>query len=628
MKKLPGHTLLVQAIVLTADLAIFNPVTALGGAIELAPQPNISDSPSLAPVSFPQSLAQIASPQEGNFVNAIDSDLLKKQLDNNEPKIEATVGRESCTPALAGYELQDSEAIDSQAARAECDEMAELYGIPAILPRRRFAIANNGAMEQVNSVFQLSDVQPTDWAYSALQGLADRYGCLLAYPDGTYRGDRAITRYEFAAGLEACMSAIQNQIESAGAEIASADLEQLGRLQEEFAVELATLRARVDGLEVRAAELEATQFSTTTKLTGEVSIALSHALGEDIDEQPIFDQRVRLVFNTSFTGTDLFITYLQVGEAEGFDLTGETGEGLLANQVFGDTDNEAALALGYIFPIGDKFVFTVVSNSTLSSFFIPTINPFIDDLDAGTTSVSTFAQHNPIYRFGGGASFSVDYKMSDSLLLSAGYLAGEAELLVPGGGLFNGDYSALGQIRWTPTDGFALGITYLNSYFESGNFAYGFGTDESLVGTDVANTLNGLRDDYPVIANSYGIEASWEINPKFALSGWLGFTKARLIGLGDADVWTYAVSFIFPDLGKIGNLGGIVLGAQPTLRSLDIPGSQSFSRDWAYHVEGFYKFQANDNISITPGFIWVPAPNQDKNNSDIFIGTLRTTFTF
>ena len=613
--------MLVQAIILTADLAIFNPVTALGGGMELAPQPNISDSPNLAPLSSPQTpLAQIAYPQEENFVNASDRDLLKRQLDNAEPNVGAIIGKEFCNPAIHSSGVQDSETIDSQEVRAECDRMAELYGIPAI--------ANTGPLEQINSVFELSDVKPTDWAYSALQGLAERYGCLLAYPDGSYRGDRAITRYEFAAGLEVCINAIQDQIESGSIETASADLEQLGRLQEEFALELATVRAQLDGLEVQAAELEANQFSTTTKLTGSVTMALSHALGEDIDAEPVFQERVRLIFNTSFTGTDLFVTFIQFGNAGAFDLTGDTGEGLLSSQVFGDSANDVAAAFAYIVPLGEKFVFTLVSNGSALSFLVPTINPFIDDLDTGTTSVSTFAQHNPIYRFGGGASFSIDYQINDSLLLSAGYLGAEAASPVPGSGLFNGDYSTIGQIRWTPTDELAFGITYLNSYFGPGNFAYGFGTSISLTGTDVANTLNGLRDDHPVIANSYGIETSWQINPKFALSGWLGFTNARLIGLGDADIWTYAVSFIFPDLGKVGNLGGIVLGAQPTLRGLDVPGSQSLSRDWAYHVEGFYKFQANDNISITPGLIWLPAPNQDKNNSDVFVGTLRTTFSF
>jgi len=57
---------------------------------------------------------------------------------------------------------------------------------------------------QVNSVSQLSDVKPTDWAFQALQSLVERYGCIAGYPDGTYRGNRAMTRYEFAAGLNSC----------------------------------------------------------------------------------------------------------------------------------------------------------------------------------------------------------------------------------------------------------------------------------------------------------------------------------------------------------------------------------------------------------------------------------------
>ena len=60
-------------------------------------------------------------------------------------------------------------------------------------------------LEQVTSVSQFSDVQPTDWAFQALQSLVERYGCIAGYPNGTYRGNRALTRYEFAAGLNACL---------------------------------------------------------------------------------------------------------------------------------------------------------------------------------------------------------------------------------------------------------------------------------------------------------------------------------------------------------------------------------------------------------------------------------------
>jgi BMFP domain-containing protein YqiC len=135
---------------------------------------------------------------------------------------------------------------------------------PQALPAQQ-----SGAMSQVTSVSQLSDVRPTDWAFQALQSLVERYGCIVGYPDGTYRGNRALTRYEFAAGVNACLDKITELIGSTGNLVTRDDLAILQRLQEEFAAELATLRGRVDGLEARTAELEANQFSTTTKLAGE-----------------------------------------------------------------------------------------------------------------------------------------------------------------------------------------------------------------------------------------------------------------------------------------------------------------------------------------------------------------------
>jgi len=37
-------------------------------------------------------------------------------------------------------------------------------------------------MAQITSVSQLSDVQPTDWAFQALQSLVERYGVIAGYP--------------------------------------------------------------------------------------------------------------------------------------------------------------------------------------------------------------------------------------------------------------------------------------------------------------------------------------------------------------------------------------------------------------------------------------------------------------
>ena len=64
------------------------------------------------------------------------------------------------------------------------------------------------SQNQVTSINQFSDVKPTDWAYQALNNLIERYGCVAGYPDGTYRGKQAMTRYEAAALLNACLDRI------------------------------------------------------------------------------------------------------------------------------------------------------------------------------------------------------------------------------------------------------------------------------------------------------------------------------------------------------------------------------------------------------------------------------------
>ena len=185
-------------------------------------------------------------------------------------------------------------------------------------------------MAQVTSVSQLSDVQPTDWAFQALQSLVERYGCIAGYPDGTFKGNRAVTRYELAAALNACLDQISARFATQG------DLEIVQALQSEFKAEMATLKGRVDSLEAQIAQLEANQFSTTTKLSGEVIFAATGAaLGNRIrnsnttpgispsgdisfneEINPTFVGRVRLNLSTSFTGKDLLYTQLQkIGRA-------------------------------------------------------------------------------------------------------------------------------------------------------------------------------------------------------------------------------------------------------------------------------------------------------------------------
>ncbi|MBC6418009.1 MAG: carbohydrate porin, partial [Prochloron sp. SP5CPC1] len=173
---------------------------------------------------------------------------------------------------------------------------------------------NSRSLGQVNSVDQLRDVEPGHWAYQALKNLIDNYGCMRGFPDRTFRGNQGVTRYEFAATLNECLQRIEEFIVRTSSrdesQISRRDRRQIQRLVSEFEAELAILGARVDDIEGRVDFLEDHQFSTTTKLEGEVVFAISDAFGgpDGGTDNTVFQDRVRLAFVSSFTGKDALYT--------------------------------------------------------------------------------------------------------------------------------------------------------------------------------------------------------------------------------------------------------------------------------------------------------------------------------
>ncbi|MEZ2275893.1 MAG: iron uptake porin [Microcoleus sp.] len=501
---------------------------------------------------------------------------------------------------------------------------------------------SENAAAQVTSVSQLSDVRPTDWAFQALQSLVERYGCIAGYPDGTFRGNRAMTRYEFAAGLNACLDKVNELIKGGARGLATKeDLASVQKLQEEFAAELATLRGRVDALEARTAELEANQFSTTTKLNGEVIFALTgiargeDAKGRDADKTTAFGSRVRLNFDTSFTGKDLLRTRLQVLNLGSFSTNNtKTAEGELRFNAgpFGTASNTVGLdALFYQFPLGKSTTVILEANAGAADDFTNTVNPYFDG-DGGSGALSNFGTRNPIYYLTAGTGIALRHQFGDKLELSLGYLAGNAANPTKGNGLFNGSYGGLAQLTFKPTSSIALGLTYLNSY----NFVTGTGSNAS----NFPGRLGYFRlgdGTVPVSSNSYGLEASWKVNRGLAVGGWAGYTNQRILSnlatptgsvqRGDQKIWNWAVTLAFPDLLKEGNVAGFLVGMEPRVTS-STNRTLPEDKDTSLHIEGFYQFKLSDNISITPGLIWLTAPDHNKNNSDLLIGVVRTTFTF
>ncbi|MDJ0557253.1 MAG: iron uptake porin [Microcoleaceae cyanobacterium MO_207.B10] len=491
---------------------------------------------------------------------------------------------------------------------------------------------NTDPMGQVTSVSQLSDVQPTDWAFQALQSLVERYGCIAGYPDGSYRGDRAMTRYEFAAGLNACLDRITELIAASTADlITKDDLAVLQRLQEDFAVELAEIKGRVDALEARTAELEANQFSTTTKLGGEIVFAISNALGDEkagggsLEDNTVLNNRVSLNFNTSFTGRDLFKTRLDALDtvAYGVPITG-TNMTRLAFQR--NTDNVVDVGkLFYRFPVGQKFR---VHIDAIGGRYNMNVSDNFNRLFANRISgaISEFGRFNPIYAQGArGAGLTAVYNVNKSVTLSVGYLARNPAIARESNGLFNGSNAALAQVDIRPSDRLRFGITYVRSYYPKNKLFVSAATGSRRANAPFGNLV-------PTSADHLGFQTSWRAFDKLTISGWTGLSFAHaeksvgMIEEGDeATIFNWAVTFGFTDLGKQGSLLGLVIGNPPKVTDND---NAPDDDDTAWHLEGFYRYQINDNIAINPGVLVVINPEHDEDNETITVGIVRMIFLF
>jgi hypothetical protein len=494
---------------------------------------------------------------------------------------------------------------------------------------------------QVTSVSQFSDVQPTDWAFQALQSLVERYGCIAGYPDGTFKGNRALTRYEFAAGVNACLERINELINAATAELVTReDLAILQRLMEGFAAELAAIRGRVTALEARSAELEANQFSTTTKLSGEVLIFVADSFGEralfnvngdqgpdgtgligenDDPTQTTASARARLTFDTSFTGRDRLRTRIEFKNVPRFSNSDVTNTLMSRLVTDGSTDGFELNDLYYRFPIadGNGQVFIGASSLDLDDLQDP-LSPLAS---TGGGTVSRYGKFSPTnYRGPEGTGLILKYAFSDAFKLNIGYLTDNASDANDGAGLFNGSYSAAAQFVISPTDTIDFAVAYNRRHFVNG--------DVSVTGSTGSFIANRPFGENATTTDNLGVELNWAIADSFEIGGWFGATWADQKNGGDnnATILNWAVTLAFPDLLKEGSLGGIVVGMPPKVTSHDI--DQLEDQDTSLHVEAFYRFQMSEYIAITPGFFLVTNPDHREENDTVFVGVVRTQFRF
>lgn len=435
-------------------------------------------------------------------------------------------------------------------------------------------------LAQVTSVSELSDVQPSDWAFTALQRLVEEYGCLEGYPDRTYRGNRALTRYEFAAGLNACLDVVIQLIGE------GSDLDAIRRLQDEFAAELATIRGRVDTVEADVAELEANQFSTTTKLKGQLDAHLvvpfddvdANNDGESDDADATFEYRARLNLDTSFTGEDRLRIRLQASDDVDGDL-GAVADGLAdaSGPAGGIEDNLSVDDIFYSFPVGDRLNVEIAGNSRansnlVSSLIVPYAGPAVAEFGEDGFYESGFDQDSAF-------AVGLNYDLTENFILDLVYSTESANENSPNEGLFN-NFEYIVQLNYL-SDGFLdAAVTYQDGEVDGGTVDY-------------------------VLAGSANLDFG-----RFQLGGYYALIEDDA---GDSDEWQ--VGALFPDFLMPGNDLGIYGGVESDPNQNPVV------------IEGFYTIGVNNYLTLTPAIIYGDLDTGVGDDSAVY-GVLRTTFKF
>jgi hypothetical protein len=470
------------------------------------------------------------------------------------------------------------------------------------------AVNQYASSEQVSSITQLSDVQPTDWAYQALNNLVERYGCVAGYPNGTYGGQKSMTRFEAAALLNACLDRVTEVTD------------EIQRLLTEFNQELGVIRGRVAKLETQVGTLQAQQFSTTTKLKGEATFVLGGVDGARLANgtnvgNTAFNYDLRLNFDTSFTGKDLLKTRLRSGN--------------FSSQPFGSSsslfklDKAESLAntvtldrLYYSFPALAKGVTltagAIVRNTEMA--WIPTAYKS-DILD-----FFAVAGAPGVYNKATGSGFGIQYAQpgkKGGIVASLNYVAQN------GSDSSKGQFDAAGALN-----------TLAQIGYRAPQYGIAFGYRNGTEGTRV-RTFNAINGGSGALApgqtsNGYAINAYWQpkksgIIPSVSLAyGWNNVSldakgKATPKGATNSETWMAGVQW--SDVFVKGNAAGFAIGAPGNAASL------ASNKD-AIMWETFYRYRVSDNITITPSVFYVSNNQGLKNASSNYGGVIQTTFRF
>ena len=618
----------------------------------------------IAPVSQPSPSVETSA-----TVSAIDQTPTSTELTSDKKDINLKSDQD--TRAVLPQTTWEAKPVESSTKLPTLDDVPSVTD----LSEGEGATESNNSMSQITNVTQLRDVSPGDWAFEALRSLVERYGCIASYPDGTFRGNRSTSRYEFAAGLSTCLQQIERIMKTGGDRfVTRQDLETLQRLIDEFKTELASLGTQVAQLDDRVAFLENHQFSTTTKLSGlawinitgatasrDVKVEAINAVSPDVrfagrglDGRPLvqtvgnpsvtMSTLTWLTFNTSFTGKDLLVTQLAAGNglspANQFASAGlfNTFGAPFLDQTAGPNNGFAEVVireLFYQFPVGDRLQLVVGPRVNWHRFFDNNVFTFFLNGGSSFNSNSTTI-HDPIDRGSGIVALA---NLSKQFDLHLSYLGENNEYLPaafgfntssnPSKGLFSGTNAITAELTYKPSSTANIRLIYSHNTLDNNG------------GVVSAEPIYGVADDgqggriKPATVNAFGINFDWLITPKFGLFGRYGYATTDITpstaGRVGGSINSQAIQF------GLGFRDLIKEGTQATLSFLipfDVLSGRRFlvagggDGGTQYELEATYYYPITNNIAIVPAFYLIGNPNNFDSNPIIYLGNLRTQFSF
>lgn len=497
------------------------------------------------------------------------------------------------------------------------------------------------SISPVDKIDILRDVPTIDWAYEALRNLVERYDCILGFRNSGYRDNKILSRHQFASSLNSCLGKIE-ELFSASDDILREDIDTVLKLMQEFQTELALLRGRNDGIMSPIGELEATQFSTTTKLIEE-------------DKTNILSDRTLLPLETNFLGKNILFTKFSTGDFPPFTDNNHT---FAINLAFTKPENNNLNldVLFYTFPIINNT--NIIANTTEpeTQNIINTANIIDDDGEGGATS-----------------KFSIDGDrgLGNNRTINGSHSSDRSNKARNDRDLSNISYSKPSQILLTSSNNLNSPLNYfrevkvvsalsnqstLNRGIHSSQTpssysdvplqpqALTFQTKEPLTQTDIVTSnnlanlqafkLKNIAESLPTVNNTYGVEVSWSISDRIIIGGWSVLSKTTVspildmeIDRGTQNIENWAFTLAVPDLGKKGNLGRIIIGMEHWVSESSTDNFPE-AKDTSLQVEAFYQYKVTNHLTLTPGVIWINAPDNNSETEDLVIGTIRTTLSF